>query len=61
MLFNSRMFAGAGQKFSMSGIKKTVLRRALIQKRTQWMVTVESKSQIPDIFGDLETLAGRIF
>ncbi len=55
------MFAGAGQKFSVSGIKKTVPRRALIQKRTQWMVTVERKSQIPDILGDLETLAGRIF
>lgn len=31
------------------------------QKRTQWMATVESKSQIPDILGDLEIPAGRIF
>ncbi len=43
---------GNGQKFSVSGIKKTA-RRALIQKHTQWVVTVESKSWIPDILGKM--------
>ncbi len=44
-----------------SGIQKTVPHRALIQKCTQWMVTVESKSRILDILGDLEIPSRHIF
>ncbi len=49
------MFAwaeGSGQKFSWSGIQKTALHRALIQKCTQWMLTVESKRWIQYILCD---------
>ncbi len=62
IIFNIRMFVGAyskSQKFS--GIKKTVPHRALVQKHTQWMATVESKSWIPDILGNLEIPSGYIF
>lgn len=42
-----------GQEFSGSGIKKTVPCSALIQKRTQSLATVECKSRILNILGDI--------
>ncbi len=57
------MLAGAGsngQKFSGSGIKKTVPHRALIQKHTLNGDCRKQKPN-PDILGDLEILATFFF